>query len=659
MARTARLVAATTLLALAAPAYAARPLEGRYELVGQLRGGGKYRGEVEIRVEDGEYVLTTRIEGGGSRPTARASRTPDGAGTYRFRYGGTTRGLTGRLGEATGAPAVGPERLLLVRAHAKGLLAQLRVAGKLTARERLTYVGEVEDEPAPEPPASALAVCCDPPTPARFVPLRSDGANTTDVHYRLSPVGAPLSVEVTVTDREGAVVHRARVDEAVDAGDGLTFTWDGRADGRGYVDARRSPYSITITAHRAEESASSEPVSVGVVPLLEAAFVVSRARPGEPLTAANKVVEYDDEVEIVGVVRALVGGARGAGRVHFVATRALPAPKARLTTGEVALVAWDAERWGELELAWQWVQPLGLHSPAYRPTQDAARLTRHGELTNVVSNGEREGSWLGLDTIEYAHVDAGVGSSPVIDVTPGTDRYRFDVDYADPDLRLGEARPGSVGRRDPRPTTATELRSGLLEDGFDPALGGASDRIHRISRKGSSSSPMLAALECFRRVPWLYGSLGDQVTSFIGYDCADLAFGAARLAKVTTRREFTNAHNLCEVYTRAVAGTGVLTIDTDGTLLTNSGEPLALDFGGDPATTLQPGDIAFWDWNGDGKWDHTTIVWDAPSGRLDLTTRLVWAHHESTSTDGFYLGTVYQLAMGSKRAMYRVKLRRF
>ena len=47
------------------------------------------------------------------------------------------------------------------------------------------------------------------------------------------------------------------------------------------------------------------------------------------------------------------------------------------------------------------------------------RHTRHGEYTNVVSNGDREGKWIGRDTIEYVHAGVGRGASPRRDMAPG------------------------------------------------------------------------------------------------------------------------------------------------------------------------------------------------------------------------------------------------
>ena len=81
-------------------------------------------------------------------------------------------------------------------------------------------------------------------------------------------------------------------------------------------------------------------------------------------------------------------------------------------------------------------------------------------------------------------------------------RYRFDVNYHDSDLRLDDVdAPGTLGKRGTRTTTPTRIFSGLESAAFDRRMGGISDRVHRISRKGDHSSALLAGLETYRRVP--------------------------------------------------------------------------------------------------------------------------------------------------------------
>ncbi|HBP20737.1 MAG TPA: hypothetical protein DEA08_23480, partial [Planctomycetes bacterium] len=293
----------------------------------------------------------------------------------------------------------------------------------------------------------------------------------------LDPPREPAQVEARIVDREGREVAREDLGELTDEGGGLRYTWGGKLE-RGYVDVRRSPFQITLVARRGEAEATSQPVEVQAQPLIDAVYVVSRAAEGDPLSAANKVIAHEARPLITAVVRAIVAGVRApergrTERVYFAAQAELPAEAATLARGQrVQLQAWDRESWGELELRWQTILPRAVHSPAYRATQDAARHTREGEFTNVISNGEREGAWVGRDTIEYVHAPAGRGPSPSADAAPGTLRYRVEVDYADSAIRLGpSARPGSLGARDPEPTTATRLSSGLEPAAFSRQLG--------------------------------------------------------------------------------------------------------------------------------------------------------------------------------------------
>src|SRR5690606_34903430 len=149
------------------------------------------------------------------------------------------------------------------------------------------------------------------------------------------------------------------------------------------------------------------------VPRLEACVVVSSVE-GGAASFQNKVVDHAAQVRLVAVVRAVVAGARTEepGRTERVTYASVDDVGAAVLpgAGRVALARWDAALWGPLALSWDEVRALGLHSPAYRATQDQQRKTRHGEFTNVVSNGPDEGRWLGRDTLEYAHVPAGRGA---------------------------------------------------------------------------------------------------------------------------------------------------------------------------------------------------------------------------------------------------------
>lgn len=617
----------------------AQEITGTYDIAGE---GGR-TGWGRITQDGADLVLSSSL-GGQGRATGGAS----GAWTFR---GAATQGLSG-LGATT---AAGARTFQVVRLPVTGpvsLAVHVHEGGVRLSAERWTR----------REPAASLRLVALPPDRARFSPYRRTGPNTVTVRCAVDPPGAPLDLRVRVVDRLGTQVLDRRLPQVQDAGQGVPFTWDGRlADGR-CVDARRGPFSLRFAAAQDGDSVvESEAVSLVAVPRLEACFVVSGADGAEP-THASKVVDHDADVRLVAVVLAVVAGARPeepgrTERACYVAVddvRAAVVPKA----GRVNVLRWDDATWGPLALRWQEVRALGLHSEAYRATQDAARRTSHGEFTNVVSNGPDEGRWLGRDTLEYAHLDAGTGGALEADTRPGTVRYRVDADHADPALRLGDAAPGSPGRRDARPTTSTTVFSGL-RDGFSAQLAGAGPEVHRISRRGPSTHPLLAELETYRGVPWLYGSVADQVLGYIGYDCADLVFAAARRAGLTTRTQFTNANNLCRTYTRPVGTIPTIRFDLAGRLLdAKTGARLDLAVGG-AATNIRPGDVVFFDWNSDGDWDHTTVLWEAPTGALDSTARFVWAHHEATSTDGFYIGPLSELVHPFARPTTSMAVRRF
>ncbi|MGE0709827.1 MAG: hypothetical protein AB7N76_24840 [Planctomycetota bacterium] len=652
-------------------AAAGNELEGVYDLIGRRADGQAYEGQARIARAGEGYVLSTRItDPRWRRPAARAALAAS-AGSWLFRFGAESslpaaqgRGLAGAVsGQGTQATSVAGGAggmSLRVRDLGHCFEGTLLRDGKPLATEYLRRRDE------------ALALTTFPPRLDTFVPHRPDGPNRVTVRYELDPPGAALEVSARVLDREGKEVYRERVADAVDQGEGLAFTWTGRQQsGQGWVDVRRSPFRIELSVTRGAEQAAGAPVEVRALPLLDGCWVVSREREGDPLTADAKLVAAESRPLITAVVRAIVSGARAAERgrterAYFLVTaegEALPATRAVLPKlGAVRLEAWDAARFGALELRWQTVQPLALHSPAYRATQNEQRKTRDGEFTNVQSNGDGEGRWLGRDTIEYAHADAGRGPSPTADLEPGTVRYRVDVDYGTRELWLGSGvRPGSPGKRDPEPTTASELRSGLAAADVSRDLGGASDSIHRISRRGRHADSFLSCLEAYRRVPWLYGSLPQQTEHLIGYDCADLAIGAARKAGI--KLPFTNAHNLCQVYLAARGKHPVLRVDAQGrTVDAKTGEPApvpsASEGAGADAETARPGDLVFWDWDGDGKWDHTTILWSCPDGTLSLDAELVWAHHDGHSPDGFHVGRMSELVRPGNPVV-RFTVRRF
>lgn len=636
------------LLALCSVARAQEPITGHWDVAGTRTDGTTYRGQARIDAEGTGLVLRERLEASTGERVLRATLGPTAdRWTFRGREV-STGGLAGTVGGTTGA--TGAEVVLVLQRCPQG--------GDL-----LGYPTGARQERFTRRAASDLAVRLGRPDRTRFAPHRPGGASI-GLQVQLEPRDVALDVALKVQDKDGAVVFTQTLRGAKDEGFGVAAAWDGKLSkpGAGYADARRSPYRVTASVTKDGRTVTSEPVAVTAVPHIDACYVVSRARAADGFSSTSKLVAYGDVVTVTGVVRAAFGGARvdQPGKTLRATFSTLDPAPARVTiagVGAVPVQRWDEAAWGGLALEWQTIHALGLHSPAYKATQDSTRMTRDGEFTNVISNGPAEGTWVGRDVLEYRHAAAGTGPSPALSDSPGTVRVRFDADYADASLALGARRPGSPGKRDPVATTAAQARSGLL-DGVDPNLAGAGASIHRISRRGPSANPLLSHLEAFRGVPWLYGSLGEQVTSFVGYDCADLVFAAARNAGLTTRTQFTNANNFCRVYMKPRGAERVIAWNEQGAMIdARTKAPVTLRCGGGEGDP-RPGDVVFFDWDADGDWDHTTVLWSC-DGELGLDAQFVWAHHQHDSVDGFYVGSLSELVGPNPPSNYRMTIRKF
>ncbi len=494
----------------------------------------------------------------------------------------------------------------------------------------------------------------------KFLPL-FHGKDKVTIHYTLAPQGKRMDkLTIRIADSGGAVVFEKVVKKkdpskeaaalGQDGGSGCDFVWNGieALPKKAYpgphpkVAAVGSPFEITIAASLGTDSVVSDPEKVTVVPLLDRAVVVSRASASDTFDDANKLVRFPDKVEVLGIVRAQVKN------VHDTAWFVLPgvtAKTAKVGSEPVDLVEWDEKTWGKIELGWQQIQlnvspmseqdcgPVLGHKDA--AAQNKARATHFGELSNVVANGAHEGQFLGLDTIEYSYTGKGKGASPGVDKDAGTVRYRFDADYQAEDLKLGANAIGSPGRNDSSQQSQVAAR--------DYAAYGISNSVHRISRRSGNANLYLSFIEAYRRVPWVYGSIDPQVENFIGFDCADLAFGAARKAGLTTNKVYTNANGLARTagYTKRRPGVPILYFDKTGKSFSAADDKeLVVPFGTAP-DKANLGDIIFWDWDGKvdetghGKWHHTTMIFECNTDHITPKTKLVMAHH-----DGVHVETI-------------------
>lgn len=520
------------------------------------------------------------------------------------------------------------------------------------------------------PPASVEVKLgtLDAPAGDKFIPLLK-GKDTVTVHYSLTPKSERMDrVTITIKDSGGAVVFekaytkKDKSKEAAarsqDTGSGCAFTWDGReaipakkyTGPHPHVSTKGSPFEVTIEAELRGVSGKSAATKVTAVPLIDKGVVVSRASASGDFDDENKLVDFTDKVELVALVRAQV---KDRSDHEWFVPPGGTAGTAKLGKEKVSFAAWDDKTFGGLTVSWQRVMPRKngqfVGSNEIMGHKDVAlqhrkRATTVGEYSNVVANdptadcdkeiqGLAEGHFLGFDTIEYETLAAGTGASPTADTDAGTVRWRFDADYAIAELALGDAAPGTPGRKDPTPTSdAVPFRSGV-KDSDDQ---GIKNTVHRISRRGSNANRYLATIEAYKRVPWVYGSVDHQVLDFIGFDCADLAFGAARKAGVTSQTAFTNANGLArtKAYTTRRAKMPIVYWAEDGKLRrADTDEEFVVPFGTTP-DKVNLGDLLFFDWDGkvdekgSGKWHHTTIVWRCTKDHVDLDTELAMAHHD-------------------------------
>jgi len=285
--------------------------------------------------------------------------------------------------------------------------------------------------------------------------------------------------------------------------------------------------------------------------------------------------------------------------------------------------------------------------PAHRP--GPTRYHEGSALGGAGTFGKIPGS-SGLDIIEYQHQIIGTERSQVweidADKDPGTYRYAVSFFYtpsgAKQELTLHtRGCPLDPDHKANAVEKVTHLRSADYNAGI-------SRKVTRVLRKGQRPEPYLAALEVFNNVPWIFGSSGDQTEHqterLIGFDCADLLVGVARLVGLTK----------CNyVYADLLARSGhdntgkrTTTPRVTKEILVRCPDPLAQNPKDSPPAPLTyvsdksvvhlkfgvdifEGDLIFCEWQNDGKkYDHSTIIWEAGGDELSLATVVKCAHWE-------------------------------
>ncbi|PKK90631.1 MAG: hypothetical protein CVV64_09750 [Candidatus Wallbacteria bacterium HGW-Wallbacteria-1] len=324
---------------------------------------------------------------------------------------------------------------------------------------------------------------------------------------------------------------------------------------------------------------------------------------------------------------------------------------------KITLNRWDSKKWGALKFQWGRIDARLKHSNlSHYNGEDSPDYVWY---TNVVPNGSKEGQWWKWDRLEYAEkplknsedrwwhfilpflkkdqpwkMDAPALSNG------GTLRFKVQVIH---DSKGQNMTVESYGK-----FTQPFSSGGTLVD--EDYYCGIREEVQRVTYLGGTENKFLNGMFAYQGVPWLYGSAvvgkshGHQTEKFAGFDCADLAMGAYRLAVDPGFKVKLGAHTLAQSKTRqkkypwldfAKSGSA----DNRGgkfrleSAVTPAGEAVVIGIGSGEEE-IAPGDLVFFDWNKDGKWDHTTVfVKDGPRkpGVLSGDDILTWANHSGVA----------------------------
>lgn len=315
-------------------------------------------------------------------------------------------------------------------------------------------------------------------------------------------------------------------------------------------------------------------------------------------------------------------------------------------------------------VTWRKIFPCMQHkyNKCNDPYKTSDRYYTNVYIADYPAHGVKEGDWLGnhgmfsmvdgsdkYDIIEYKFTTLKEKSKDweiTPDKTKGVFRYSASIYYNKKEIST-PGKPAVEKNED------IEAISGLLKDDYER---GISEKVTRIIRLGNNDNDYLSVIEAFWNVPWIYGSGPDggnpkrhQTERLVGFDCADLIVGAARLAKKTSCG-YVGAHELAMGSEDRSKKKAITKWRYDNTLylkygtIMNTGlkraikdrdkkpdkddKEVKLVFGKD----IYIGDLILfqWQWERKTTFTHTTAIYSKGSkGFLSPDTKLIYAHWTS------------------------------
>jgi hypothetical protein len=407
---------------------------------------------------------------------------------------------------------------------------------------------------------------------------------------------------------------------------------------------------------------------LGPAPEIKGVYVVSSqvGSSSETIpTASSKVVPHNADVRLYAVIRADIEGrayyflgdeskeSRGFPVQAIIYDRTLKSIK------KVDLARWK-KAWGELDFKWGNISARLYHKNL--PHYNGEDSPDYVWYTNVVPNGPNEARWWKWDRLEYAENQItpkkkwwqfilpflknnySWSASVPVPENGGTNRFKILVQHKQGSQVLGHFE--SYGRfEDPFNSSATlkdeDYNFGIKED------------VHRVTFLGNNENRFLQALLGYKGIPWIYGSashssIGHQTSAFLGFDCADLAMGAWKLGMDNNFTVTSGAHNLCNRITSPMQFSSLEFArygDSNGrggtvrqeTIFDAANIPVIIPVG-QGNDKITPGDVVFFDWNKDNKWDHTTVFYkEGPKnkGFLSSDDYFIWANHDGLAVKTF------------------------
>jgi len=388
-----------------------------------------------------------------------------------------------------------------------------------------------------------------------FNPLKPDSAR---VVYELLPMQYadpdvapnPIAMQVEVRDCDSNVVY-GPTELSYSNQKSQVCWWNGKDNAGKYTDPEKSPYlvSLILTYEQTKQEQGQVRRNTKTTNTPIGAVCVVSSKNGEMSTDVNKIVAFEDEVILYGVIKAKMQDEPEEYKYYLGYTGDdLPA-QVKINDNIINLDRWDKNLWGELELEWQTIKPWPKHTSGI---SNIPNLPGYGGYTNVNENGV----WLGengyygklvdegngYDIIEYIHENKGNEwsikneDSKVEEV--GTQHYVFGMNFIKEELKMTKFiySSGEKYEADPPKEAYSHL---VFKDNLIPNAEVAYDHgikanVHRLSRRSNHPCLYIQSIESYLKVPWIWGSAPEDYTSnqaerYVGFDCSDLLVGAYRM----------------------------------------------------------------------------------------------------------------------------------